>query len=325
MAGRAHALISRPFSLWRWVACQRLRCSLSCSLVSPPRLLPTGEAVKDAIAVGYRHIDCAAVYGNEKEVGAALKECIDSGEVAREDLFITSKLWNTDHHRVEEACRRTLEHLQLEYLDLYLVHFPLAFDGKPGCEAPGFEADETGRAKMMPKSLQDTWRDMEALVDAGLARSIGVSNYEFLTFNDCLAYARVPPACNQIEAHPYFAVDWFVQYCRSKGVVVVAHTPLGGAAANASWRGGAASPLADDTINAIAKAHGVSAAQVCLRWALQRGTAIIPKSTKRHRLAENFDVFGFELSADEMAAVAAVDKDQRSNKSGRNWGIEFKA
>jgi len=284
-----------------------------------------GDAVKAAIEVGYRHIDCAAVYGNEKEVGAALKECVDSGLVKREELFVTSKLWNTDHHRVEEACRQTLEDLQLEYLDLYLVHFPLAFDGKPGREAPGFEAGEDGRAKMMPKSLQDTWRDMEALVGAGLSRSIGVSNYEFLTFNDCLAYAKIKPACNQIEAHPYYAVDWFVQYCVSKGVAVVAHTPLGGAKANAEWRGGGASPLDDDVIKAAAAKHGVTPAQVCLRWALQRGTQVIPKSTKRHRLEENFDVFGFELTGEEVAAITAQDKDQRSNKSGRNWGIEFRA
>jgi diketogulonate reductase-like aldo/keto reductase len=284
-----------------------------------------GKAVKEAIEVGYRHIDCAAVYGNEKEVGAALKECIDAGLVTRGDLFVTSKLWNTDHRRVEEACRRTLSDLGLEYLDLYLVHFPLAFEGKPGGEAPGYELDETGKAKMCKVSLQDTWREMERLVDSGLVRSIGVSNYEFLTFNDALAYARIPPACNQIEAHPYFAVDWFVKYCQSKGVVVVAHTPLGGAVANDKWRSSGASPLEDATIAEVASAHGVTPAQTCLRWGIDRGCVVIPKSTKRHRLEENFDVFGFSLSPEEVDRITAGDKDQRSNKSGTAWGIQFRA
>jgi aldehyde reductase len=283
-----------------------------------------GAAVKEAIRVGYRHIDCAAIYGNEKEVGEAIKEVIDSGLVKREELFIVSKLWNTDHDHVKEACEATIRDLQCEYLDLYLVHFPLAFK-HTGVGSPGCELDEDGIVKLPAVSLQETYGEMEKLVDEGLIRSIGVSNYEYLTMADCLVYARKhKPVTNQIEAHPYFQRAWTVKFLQKHDVAVTAHTPLGGGAANAKDYG-AASPLADPIIGRIAEAHGKTPAQVCLRWALQRGCVVIPKSTKPERIAANFAIFDFELSGEEMEALAGVDREQRSNKSGRAWGIEFSA
>jgi diketogulonate reductase-like aldo/keto reductase len=227
---------------------------------------------------------------------------------------------------VRPSCEETLRCLGLEYLDLFLVHFPLAFkDCGVKSGSPGWELDSEGVCKMEQAPLHKTWGAMEELVDAGLVRSIGVSNFEFLTFNDCLGYARIPPAVNQIEAHPYFACDWFIKYCHRNGVHVTCHTPLGGADANDKWRGDPTSPLDDPVIAAIAAKHAKSPAQVCLRWGLQRGTSVIPKSTKPHRIRENFAVFDFRLAADEVAAITAIDKKQRSNKSGAAWGIQFKA
>lgn len=155
---------------------------------------------------------------------------------------------------VRKACEKTIADLQCGYLNLYLIHFPLAFE-HTGIGRTGFALDEEGVVKMAPVSLESTYRAMEALVDAGLVKSIGVSNYPFILYADCLAYARIKPVTNQIEAHPYFANDWFVKYCTKRGTLITAHTPLGGAAANASWRGGTDSPLVDPVITEIAARH----------------------------------------------------------------------
>lgn len=282
--------------------------------------------MKEAVKLGVRHIDCAAIYGNEKEIGSALQDLFKEGVVKREDLWITSKLWNTDHdeENVKKACEQTIADLQCEYLDLYLVHFPLAFE-HTGIGSPGFKLDDEGKCKMARVPLHVTWGAMENLVESKLARSIGISNYPFIMFEDAMAYAKIKPVTNQIEAHPYFANDWFCSWCKREGVLITAHTPLGGAKANAEWRGASESPLDDPVIKGIAEKHGKSAAQVCIRWAIDRGTVVIPKSTKPHRIKENFDVLDFKLSDEEVAAITALDKKQRSNKSGRAWGIKFQA
>jgi len=283
--------------------------------------------VKEAIKLGVRHIDCAAIYGNEKEIGEAFQELFKEGIVKREDLWITSKLWNTDHDadNVRKACEKTIADLQCDYLDLYLVHFPLAFEHTSVGGSPGFKLDDEGKCKMARVPLHVTWAAMEALVEGKLTKSIGISNYPFIMFEDAMAYAKIKPVTNQIEAHPYFANDWFCSWCKREGVVITAHTPLGGAKANAEWRGASESPLDDPVIQTIAEKHGKSVAQICIRWALDRGTVVIPKSTKPHRIAENFGVLDFSLTEGEVASITALDKKQRSNKSGRSWGIKFQA
>ncbi|XP_027353883.1 NADP-dependent D-sorbitol-6-phosphate dehydrogenase-like isoform X2 [Abrus precatorius] len=195
------------------------------------------DLIINAIKVGYRHFDCAADYKNEAEVGEALKEAFDSGLVKREELFITTKLWNSDHGHVLEACKDSLKKLKLNYLDLYLVHFPVAVrhTGVGTTDSP--LADDGVLDIDTSISLETTWHAMEELVSLGLVRSIGISNYDIFLTRDCLAYSKIKPAVNQIETHPYFQRDSLVKFCQKHGICVTAHTPLGGAAANTEWFG----------------------------------------------------------------------------------------
>lgn len=262
-----------------------------------------GEAVLNAIRAGYRHFDCAHIYGNEKEIGIALKQAFDEGLVKREDLFITSKLWNSDQHVdiVPKACENTLKNLQLDYLDLYLIHFPVCWK-HTGIETPGWGASELGDTPLI-----DTWRAMEGLVGKGLARSIGVSNYPLLLMHDLTTQAKIQPACNQIEAHAYYQRPSLVNYCLSRNICVTAHTPLGGGVLNAeTW--GTPIPLKDPVINEIASAHKKSAAQVLLRLLLQKGIVVLPKSNKPHRMAENFNILDFSLTDEDMKKIEELDK-----------------
>ncbi|MCD8484342.1 aldo/keto reductase [Candidatus Woesebacteria bacterium] len=274
-----------------------------------------GEAVKIAVRAGYRHIDCAHIYGNEAEIGTALQELFTNGEVKREELFITSKLWNTDHHpdTVAQACRRTLENLQLEYLDLYLVHWGIAFAAGEEKEPHG----EDGRVKTEAVSLQETWRAMEQLVEEDLVKSIGVANYTAPLMVDLLNYATLKPAMNQIEIHPYNAQLALVEFCHDKNVAVTAYSPLG------SFGERSEKPLVDPVVVDIATAHGVTPAQVLIRWSLQRGLVVIPKSTNPNRIAENFAVFAFTLTDEEMNRLNALDRGHRFVDPSEWWGVPY--
>mmetsp|Transcript_14921 Transcript_14921/g.32388 ORF Transcript_14921/g.32388 Transcript_14921/m.32388 type:complete len:272 (+) Transcript_14921:130-945(+) len=226
-------------------------------------------AVIEAIKAGYRHFDLAHVYGNEKEVGPALKQAFDEGLVKREELFITGKLWNSDHdvEVVPKACAHSLENLQLDYFDLYLIHFPVAWK-HTGLDTPSWGGSELGDT-----SLIDTWRAMEGLVEKGLCRSIGVSNYPLLLMHDLTTQAKIQPACNQIEVHAYYQRASLVNYCLSRNICVTAHTPLGGGVVNAdTWN--TPIPLKDPIIIEIANAHKKSPAQVLLRFLLQLGIVV---------------------------------------------------
>lgn len=282
------------------------------------------DLIINSIKIGYRHFDCAADYQNEAEVGEALAEAFQTGLVKREDLFITTKLWNSDHGHVLEACKDSLKKLRLDYLDLYLVHFPVAIK-HTGVGTTASTLDKDGMLEIDTTiSLETTWHAMEELVSMGLVRSIGISNYDVFLTRDCLAYSKIKPAVNQIETHPYFQRDSLVKFCQKYGICVTAHTPLGGAAANTEWFG-TVSCLDDTVLQGLAAKHKKTAAQIALRWGIQRNTVVIPKSSKLDRLKENFHIFDFELTEEDMEQIKSIDRKYRTNQPAKFWGIDLYA
>lgn len=284
----------------------------------------TADRVFKAIEVGYRHLDSAADYGNETQAGEGIKRALADGVCTRDELWITSKLWNTFHRpeHVREACEKTLSDLGVDYLDLYLVHFPIAltyvpiseryppewvFD--PACEQPTMEID--------PVPLSDTWRAMEALVHAGLVRNIGVCNYNSALLHDLMAYATLKPAMLQIESHPYLTQQRLIQLAQDYGIAVTAFSPLGaGSYVELSMASDQDSVLSQPIVQEIAGRVQRTPAQVVLRWGVQRGTSVIPKTSRVERLAENLAVFDFTLSSDDMAAISALNQNRRFNDPG---------
>ncbi|XP_024402486.1 NADP-dependent D-sorbitol-6-phosphate dehydrogenase isoform X1 [Physcomitrium patens] len=280
------------------------------------------NVILEAIKIGYRHLDCAADYGNEKEVGAALADAFKQGLVKREEMFITTKLWNSDHGHVREACEDSLKNLQLDYLDLYLVHFPVA-TRHTGVGTTSSALGDDGVLDIdVTISNETTWHAMEDLVSAGLVKSIGISNFDIFLTRDCLAYSKIKPAVNQIETHPYFQRDSLVKFCFKHGISITAHTPLGGGASNVEWFG-STSALEDPVLKDIGKKYNKTAAQIALRWGIQRNTVVIPKSNKVERLKENFDVYDFQLSEDDMKTISSLDKKMRTNQPACFWKIDL--
>lgn len=282
------------------------------------------DLVVQATEVGYRHFDCACDYGNEAEVGAGLQQVLASGLCNRDELWITSKLWNTYHRseHVRPAVERTLRDLQLEYVDLYLIHFPIATRYVP-CEQrypPEWIFDPDAAVPRMEPDrvpIQETWGAMEELVRAGLVRDIGVCNFGCSLLRDMLAYARIPPAVLQVELHPYLTQEKLVRFCREQGIAVTAFSPLG---AQSYFSLSMAAPdeslMSHSTIAAIAARHGRTPAQILLRWGVQRGTAVVPKTTQRSRLQENLALFDFALTEEEMTVVSWLNRNRRFNDPG---------
>lgn len=278
-----------------------------------------GAAVREAIRIGYRHIDCAAIYGNEAEIGAALRAVFDEGEVRREDLWITSKLWNNAHKRqdVEPALRQTLADLQLEYLDLYLIHWPIAL--KPDADFP-----ESGEDFLSwdEAPLTDTWAAMESCVSKGLARHVGVSNFSRSNLDRLSEGASITPEVNQIELHPLLQQNDFVAECRENGIHITAYSPLGSRdRPQRLVRDDDPVLLENPVIGRIAEKHGAPPAQVLIAWAIGRGTAVIPKSVNPERLRENFAALQLGLDPSDLDAIAGLDKHFRF-VDGAVWTME---
>jgi D-xylose reductase len=284
----------------------------------------TAASVVEAVRAGYRHFDSAADYANEAETGEGLSQAIAEGLVTREELWVTSKLWNTFHgaEHVEEACCKTLSDLRLDFLDLYLIHFPIALEYVPidVRYPPEWLHDPDAPDPVMkraPVPLQETWMAMETLVHKGLVNRIGVCNYNTALIHDLMSYATIRPAMLQIEAHPYLTQEKLIRCARGYGIDVTAFSPLG---AQSYFELGMAdsgeSLLGAAPVMVAAQTHGKTPAQVLLKWGVQRGTAVIPKTSKPERMRENIDIDDFELSAVEMAAISALNQNRRFNDPG---------
>ncbi|HDR6264182.1 TPA: aldo/keto reductase [Bacillus cereus] len=244
------------------------------------------EAVKSAIKAGYRSIDTAAIYGNEKAVGEGIRAGIEATGIAREELFITSKVWNADqgYETTIAAYEESLKKLGLDYLDLYLVHWPS--EGK----------------------YKDTWRALETLYKEKRVRAIGVSNFQIHHLQDVMKDAEIKPMINQVEYHPRLTQKELQAFCKEQGIQMEAWSPL--------MQG---QLLDNETLQEIAEKHGKTTAQVILRWDLQNGVITIPKSTKEHRIIANADVFNFELTKEDMEKIDALNQNHRVGPDPDNF------
>lgn len=243
----------------------------------------TYDSVKWALEAGYRHIDTAKIYGNEESVGKAIK---DSG-LERDEIFLTTKLWNEDirQKRTKEAFQESLDRLQTDYVDLYLIHWP----------ADGFE---------------EAWKEMEEIYKSGKAKSIGVSNFHKHHLEDLEKISSIKPAVDQIESHPYFTNQELIDYLKEKEIDVEVWSPIGGTGGNV---------LEDELLKELAEKYKKSPAQITIRWHLQRGLIVFPKSIHKERIEENLEVFDFKLSNEDMEKINKLNKNQRVGSDPDNF------
>ncbi|KAG9448932.1 hypothetical protein H6P81_008897 [Aristolochia fimbriata] len=254
------------------------------------------NAILDAMEVGYRHFDSAVLYQSEEGLGVAIAEALERGIIkSRDELHVTTKLWcnNATPERVLPAIRESLRKLQLEYVDLYLIHFPVRL--KEHVLDMICEKDD-----ILPLDLKSTWAAMEEIQKMGLAKSIGVSNFTCMKLTDLLAVANIPPAVNQVEMHPVWQQKKLRDFCKEKGIHVSAYSPLGAK----EW--GFDVVLSNPVMNEIAKAKGKSVAQIALRWGLQQGVSLIPKSFNKGRLGQNFAILDWELTEEELQKIGEI-------------------
>ena len=272
----------------------------------------TGEvyqAVTEALTIGYRHFDCAPAYENEKEVGQALQDGMSSGNINREELWVTSKLWNNAHKsdQVLPALEKTLRDLRLDYLDLYLIHWPVVFTGEVFFPRSG---EDFIALESVP--IKETWQALEACVNKGLVKHIGVCNFSITKMQALQQSAAIQPVMNQIELHPFLQQEKMVEYCRENDVLLTAYSPLGsGDRPVGLKKENEPSLLEHPIVGDIAEKHTITAGQVLLAWALQRDTVVIPKSVNPKRLRDNFAAADIELDNDDMAKIGGLDKHYR--------------
>eukprot|EP01104_Vermistella_antarctica_P001733 TRINITY_DN1184_c0_g1_i1.p1 TRINITY_DN1184_c0_g1~~TRINITY_DN1184_c0_g1_i1.p1 ORF type:complete len:334 (+),score=93.70 TRINITY_DN1184_c0_g1_i1:25-1002(+) len=279
------------------------------------------ETVYTALKNGYRHLDCACDYGNEVQVGEGIKKAIDEGILKREDLFVTSKLWNTYHAKenVRPAIQRTLDDMGLDYLDLYLIHFPISLKFVPFEKRYPPEWAHNPQAAnptwiFENTTIQETWKAMEELVPAGLTRHIGVANFNGALLQDLLKYATIKPAVNQVELHPYLQQPGLLKYMSSQDIKATGYSTFGGASYSWSELGATAPrPLDNSVITEIAKKHNRPVGQVILRFFTQQGVVVIPKSLKEERAKENLAHLDITLDEDDIKKIKALSNGLRFN------------
>lgn len=289
---------------------------------------PTGvvsKVVLEAIRKGYRAIDCACDYGNESEVGEGITQALRENEnIKRDDLFITSKLWNTyhRHEHVRPALMKTLGDLNLEYLDLYLIHFPIplkyvTFEKR---YPPEWIHDPESRDEaclvLDNVRITETWKALEELVDEGLIKHIGICNYPAILVMELLKSCKIKPSVLQIELHPYLQQSKLIEFCNHNDIKVTAFSPFGAASYKSLGMDQGDDLFSEGVLKKISETHGRSVAQVMLRWAVQRGTIVIPKTCKVERLTENMDVFDWSLSEQDMLDIKCLEKGKRYNDPG---------
>ena len=277
------------------------------------------SAVKTAIELGYRHIDCAPIYGNEQEIGVAIAECIHERIVTREQLWITSKLWNDAHARADvvPALKKSLEDLQLKYLDLYLIHWPVAL--KKGVNFPTKLKDFVSLNDL---PTTETWAGMEDAFKLGLTNHIGVSNFGIKALQNILAHCTVRPEMNQVECHPYFQQGALLSFCKANDIHFTAYSPLGSSDRPAAIKSKDEPALLEDPVlMKLAEKHMCTVAQLIISWNLHRRTSVIPKSVNAGRIQENFESQDIRLSDEELQSIANIDKEYRI-VNGKFWIVE---
>lgn len=265
-----------------------------------------GNAVQIALEAGYRHIDCAAYYGNEAEIGQVLSSVFKESPLNREEVWLTSKLWNDAHRKsdVVPALKKTLKDLQVDYLDLYLIHWPVAF--RSGIRSPKRDEDFLSLEEV---PLIETWEAMLEARDQGLVRHVGVSNFSIPKLEDLMTKTNDIPEVNQVELHPFLQQPQLLDFCRNNNIHVTSYSPLGSSDRHESIKAeNEPSLLEHSDIGEIAQKHGFSPAQVLIKWALQRGTAVIPKSTNKAHIINNLKSIELQLDEDDLKKIAAIDK-----------------
>ncbi len=267
------------------------------------------KAVKEAILAGYRHIDTAAVYRNEEAIGDALAEIFAESKISRKDIFITSKLWNNAHGKgqVRPALLDSLKKLRLDYLDLYLIHWPVAFRN-------GVNSPKTPDDYLTPEEapIQDTWKQMELAKNEGLVRHIGVSNFSETKLRNLVSKATQKPEMNQVELHPLLQQNELLAYCKSEGIHITAYSPLGSGDRSSAMKGSEEPNMMDiEILKEMAREKNATVAQVLIAWHIHRGCAAIPKSTTKEHIISNLKAADLELTAIDMERISKLDRHYR--------------